>query len=97
MWVNDSKECILNNLLDHYSPYEIIMMSKNLPKGGEKYRVYKLFGELDEESAQQFAKRYLNIGRYDKMTKEEIFKYMLINFDMKKLRVKLMSYKSVYQ
>lgn len=95
-WVHDSKEKILNNILNHYDYYEIIAMSKDLPKD-ERYRVFKLFNELDEESARKFAKHYLSINSPEKMSREDIFEHMLRNYDMKKLRIKLMSYNSVYK
>ena len=91
LWVLDSKETILINMLKQRSFNEIIMMSKNIPK--DEYMFFKSYNNLDEESKRRFYE-YVR-GNYPKMiSKELLLRRLLDYYPAKSLYEKLMSYQS---
>ena len=89
LWTLDSKETILINMLKQSSFNEVIMMSKNIPK--EEYEFFKLFNNMDEESARKFFEYAMDY--YPSYSRELLLRHLLDSYSIEKLYEKLMNYK----
>ena len=92
MWVFDSKESILINMLKQSSFNEIIMMSKNIPK--EEYMFFKSFNDLDDESAEKFFEFAMDYS-FGATSREILLRNLLDEYSINQLYEKLMSYNSL--
>ena len=92
MWVFDSKESILINMLKESSFNELIMMSKNIPK--EEYMFFKSFNDMDDESAEKFFEFAMDYS-FRGSSKEILLRHLLDKYSIKDLHEKLMSYNSL--
>lgn len=88
-WIYISKEDILDDLLRDYSYEEINFVRYNLPS--EKIETFKLFFELDDESIQELT--YFMPSEYQKrkISKEQIFEYILKNNDLEVFKQKIIA------
>lgn len=91
LWVGESKEILLNSMLNHFSSTEIMLKSIGIRKN-TRYTFFKTFNDWDDESVRKFAE-YMDIS--PKLSREDIFKQLLRNYYIDELYEKLMSYKSV--
>ena len=90
LWVLDSKETILINMLKQSNFNKVIMMSKNIPK--EEYAFFKLFNNLDDESARKFFEYAMDY--YPQYYRELLLRHLLDSYSVDELYEKLMNYKS---
>ena len=92
MWVFDSKENILINMLERCSFNEILMMSKNIPK--EEYMFFKSFNDMDDESAEKFFEFAMDYS-FRASSREILLRHLLDEYSINQLYEKLMGYNSL--